>query len=176
MKGSLKDQLLQMGFPDTTKMATKKQKIKPKLLPIQDSSFDRGKILSMPFDESDGIVVKGGYQEHRKHFVVLGVSENDSIIGAFFINSIVNTNVKKTHKQLSGQFPLKQKDYPTILEYDSKLDCSDLIEVDKIKILSIGNEIGQLTTCDMDMVFLHIEESELISAKQKKRFGFEDKS
>jgi hypothetical protein len=130
----------------------------------------------MSFDESDGIVAKGGYTERTKYFVVLGVSASDSIIGSFFINSIVNTNVITTHEQLSGQFPLYQKDYPTVLSYDSKLDCSDLIEVDKIKILSKGSEIGQLTTSDLAMVTQHIEESELISPKEKKRFGFEDKS
>jgi len=165
----MRDQLSKLG-------AGTKTKIVPQKAPIDDNSFNRGKILTMPFDESDGIVLKDGYSERVKYFVVLGISMNDSVIGAFFINSIVNKNVISTHELLSSQFPLKQEDYSQLLDHDSTLDCSDLIEVSKIKILSRGAEIGKLTNEDLDMVIDHVEKSELISPKQKKRFGIKDKS
>lgn len=173
MKENISDQLKKLGL--ISKNVERKTKIIPEKLPINEDSFNRGKILTMPFEESDGIVTKG-YSDRIKYFIVLGVSNNDSIIGAFFINSNVNENVISTHELLSCQFPLKQKDYPKLLNHNSNLDCSDLIEVSKIKILSKGFEIGQLTDSDLSLVVDHVEKSEVITPKLKKKFGIEDKS
>lgn len=168
----MKDQLLKLGFADKQE----RQKVVPRKYKIKDTSFERGRILTMPFEESDGIVIKDGYKTRDKHFIVLGVSENDSIIGSFLINSDINGNIHFTRELIDCQFPLRQKDYPHILSYDSHLDCSEIFEVDKIKINQKGSEIGQLTDSDLNLVIDHIERTEVISAKEKRRFGFEDKS
>ncbi|GAB6011774.1 hypothetical protein [Viscerimonas tarda] len=174
MKESLAEQLgKRLNIPIVQQKKTRR---KPKETPITDNSFKVGNILKMSFDKSDGIVLKDGYEQRNKYFVVLGEIPNDCIVGAFFINSIINVNAINTKELLNCQFPLKEKDYPNILEYDSFLDCSDLLEISKIKIKNIGAEIGKLTESDKNLVIDHVEKSEVLTPKQKRRFGFEDKS
>jgi hypothetical protein len=154
---------------------TKKKK-RPQGIPIKDTSYQTGKILEMRLDESDGIVPKDGYESRRKYFVVLGEYKNDSVIGVFLINSDVNKNSINTKELIDCQFPLKEADYETILDYDSYLDCSEIMELSKIKINTLGAELGQLTDSDKGLVIDTIEKSEVIPPKQKRKFGFEDKS
>lgn len=143
---------------------------------ITSDSFQVGKILKMRLDEEDGIILKGGYIDRLKYFVVIGQVLNDGIIGAFLINSHINENIISTKTLLDCQFPLKKQDYPEILTRNSYLDCSDFFEISRIKILKLGCEIGQLTDADLTLVVQFIETTEVFSAKEKKRFGFEDKS
>ncbi|MBD8390375.1 hypothetical protein [Dysgonomonas sp. BGC7] len=155
---------------------TSKTNKKPKEAQITDKSFTKGKILKMAFDKSDGISIKGEYKHRNKYFVVLGEIPNDGIVGTFFINSEINENIINTKDLLDCQFPLKEKDYTQLLKYDSYLDCSELFEINKVKIKNIGVEIGSLTKRDNELVTEHIENSKVLTPKQKKKFGFEDKS
>lgn len=184
MKEGMKEQLEKL-FPKFSKSESEKEKKSkhapkkgknPRETPIKDTSFQTGKILKMRLDESDGIVPKDGYESRIKYFVVLGEYKHDSVIGVFLINSNVNKNSINTKELIDCQFPLKETDYETILAYDSYLDCSEIMELSKIKINTLGTELGQLTDSDIDLVVETIEKSEIISPKQKRKFGFEDKS
>lgn len=150
--------------------------MRPKADPINEESFEMGKILQMPLEESDGLVLKDGYKERVKYFVILGQISTDRIVGVFLINSHINKKIITTKELLDCQFPLKKNDYPNTLDYDSSLDCSDLFEISKIKIINKASEIGKLTDSDRDLVIDHIERSEVITPQQKRRFGIEDKS
>ena len=79
-------------------------------------------------------------------------------------------NVINTKTLLDCQFPLQKKDYD-FLHYNSYLDCSELFELDKIKILQKGMEAGELTSKDRIPVMEHLRYSEVISPKLKKRYN-----
>ena len=94
-------------------------------------SIQRGDILLSEFDGID----------HRKFFVVMGVSE-DKICGFFFINSNIHPAIFNKQDQLDLQYPLNHTDYP-FLKYDSFLCASSVIER-KISDISAGIQIGRL--------------------------------
>lgn len=81
-----------------------------------ESSIGRGDILLSEFDGID----------HRKYFVVMGVSEN-RLCGFFFINSNINPAIFNKQEQLDLQYPLMHRDYD-FLKYDSFLCASSVIE------------------------------------------------
>jgi hypothetical protein len=137
---------------------------------ISDQSFVVGKILKMAFDKSDGIVLKGGARDRDKFFVIIGIDANNSLIGAFLINSNINENIITTKELLDCQFPLRKGDYD-FLKYDSYLNCSQLFELSKIKIWARATDEGELTEPDKALVIEHIIHSEVIPIRQKKRFN-----
>lgn len=173
MRESIADQLSKI-FNRT--LPVSKPKKKPREHPITENSFKIGSILKMTLDKSDGIIPKDGYKTRRKYFVVLGEIKEDRIVGSFFINSDINANVQTTRELQDCQILLEEANYPAILDYDSYLDCSDIFELDKTKIEAIGSQIGQLLETDISRVTEHIEKTGVISPKQKKKFGFKDKS
>ena len=139
--------------------------------PITSNSFEVGKILKMNLNKDDGIIVKYPYSSNLKYFVVIGQVLDYGIVGAFLINSEVNPKTLEDY-----QFPLYEKDYPEVLEHNSFLNCSDLFELNKIKIINEGFEIGQLTKKDLELVIHTIETSEVLSTKDKKKYGFDNKN
>lgn len=176
MKEDMAEQLsriFQRPIPPNEK---RKEKISHEERPITDKSFNIGSVLKMKLDESDGLVLRDKYDTRRKYFVVLGEVIDDGIIGVFLINSDINKNVLNTKGLVDSQVTLTKDNYPKILDYDSLLDCSDILEINKNKIRDIGKQIGELKTSDKKIVIDTIEKSEIITPKQKKRLGFEDKS
>lgn len=94
-------------------------------------SIQRGDILLSEFDGID----------HRKFFVVMGVSE-DKVCGFFFINSNIHPAIFNKQDQLNLQYPLLHRDY-AFLKYDSFLCASSVIER---KITDISEGIQNQTT------------------------------
>jgi len=148
----------------------KNNKIKHNEKQITVDSLEVGKILKMRFYTDDGIVIDKAYESRLKYFVVIGQIINHGIVGAFLINSNINPKAL-----IDYQFPLFVKDYPDILKYNSYLDCSDIFELDKVKIIKSGLEIGKLTEKDLQLVIETIVTSEVLSLKDKKKYGFNDK-
>ena len=81
-----------------------------------EGSVSRGDILLSEFDGID----------HRKFFVVMGVSE-EQVCGFFFINSNIHPAIFNKQEQLNLQYPLSHRDYE-FLKYDSFLCASSVIE------------------------------------------------
>jgi len=135
--------------------------------PITYDSFEVGKILKMNLDRNDGIFLKRPIISKEKYFVVIGQIINDGIVGVFLINSEANIKAPQDY-----QFPLNAKDYPDILTHDSFLNCGQLFELDKIKIINEGIEIGRLIDRDLELVIHTVKTSEALSDKEKKKFGF----
>ena len=133
---------------------------------ITTDSFEIGKILKMNFDRTDGIIINHPFNNRLKYFVVIGQSLNEGIVGALLINSKISSKTLEDY-----QFPLHKKDYPDILKYNSFLDCCCLFELDKIKIVNKGFEIGKLIEKDLKMIIHTVKECEIISTKNKKKFG-----
>ena len=81
-----------------------------------EGSISRGDILLSEFDGID----------HRKFFVVMGVSE-EKVCGFFFINPNIHPAIFNKQEQLNLQYPLLHRDYE-FLKYDSFLCASSVIE------------------------------------------------
>ena len=126
-------------------------------------SIKRGDILLSEFAGID----------HRKFFVVMGVSE-DSICGFFFINSNIHPAIFNKQEQLDLQYPLRHIDYP-FLKYDSFLCASSVIER-KLSDISEGIKngttevIGRMKDEHITDVISMVRGSFVISERHKKMF------
>ena len=126
-------------------------------------SITRGDILLSEFDGID----------HRKFFVVMGVSE-EKVCGFFFINSNIHPAIFNKQEQLNLQYPLRHIDYP-FLKYDSFLNASSVIER-KISDISLGIRnkttyvIGRMKDEHVNDVVEMVKASKVISERHKKMF------
>ena len=128
-------------------------------------NIQRGDI---PLSEFDGI-------DHRKFFVVMGVSE-DKVCGFFFINSNINSAIFNKQEQLNLQYPLLHRDY-SFLKYDSFLCASSVIER---RVFDIAEGIHNNTTAIIGrMKEEHIADviemvlsSKVISERHKKLYFY----
>lgn len=128
-------------------------------------SIKRGDILLSEFDGID----------HRKFFVVMGVSE-EKICGFFFINSNVHPAIFNKQELLNLQYPLRHLDYP-FLKYDSFLNASSVIER-KLSDISEGirnrttSVIGRMKDEHVNDVLEMVRNSKVISERHKKMFFY----
>ena len=126
-------------------------------------SIQRGDILLSDFAGID----------HRKFFVVMGVSE-DKVCGFFFINSNIHPAIFNKQEQLNLQYPLRHQDYP-FLNYDSFLCASSVIER-KLSDISDGIKegtteiIGKMKDEHITDVLDMVRSSIVISERHKKMF------
>ena len=87
---------------------------------VISSEIKRGCILhSNDFDKID----------HGKFFAIIG-EDGDNVVGAFFINSKINSFIFSKPKMLNLQYLLSCRKY-TFLNYDSYLCCSKMITMNK---------------------------------------------
>lgn len=129
------------------------------------NSIGRGDILLSEFDGID----------HRKFFVVMGVSE-EKVCGFFFINSNIHPAIFNKQEQLDLQYPLSHRDY-TFLKYDSFLCASSVIER-SLKDISegISNKttvvIGHLKDEQISDVVEMVRGSKVISERHKRLYFY----
>ena len=100
---------------------------------VDMSSVKVGDIIYVSLNEEDGLILKDGYDSRRKYIVVIGFTPEGVAIGALLINSKIDSS-KRTEELLNCQYPLLVCNYRNILDYDSWLDCSDILELSKLKI------------------------------------------
>lgn len=135
------------------------------------SSVKIGDIIYVPLDESDGLVLKDGYNTRKKYIVIVGFTSEGVAIGALLINLKIDPS-KRTQELLECQYPLLHRYYPTILDYDSWLDCSDIFELSGIKITRKNGLLkGCLTDDDRKRVMAFLKETDVIDNITKRRFG-----
>ena len=128
-------------------------------------NIQRGDILLSEFDGID----------HRKFFVVMGVSE-ERVCGFFFINSNIHPAIFNKQEQLNLQYPLLHRDYD-FLKYDSFLCASRVIER---RVADISEGIRNRTTLVIDRmkekhindVLKMVRESKVISERHKKLYFY----
>lgn len=136
-------------------------------LPISliEKSIGRGDILLSEFDGID----------HRKFFVVMGVSE-DKVCGFFFINSNIHPAIFNKQEQLNLQYPLLHRDYE-FLKYDSFLSASNVIER-KLSDISEGIKngtttvIGKMKEEHVTDVVEMVRASKVISDRHKRMYFY----
>lgn len=128
-------------------------------------SVGRGDILLSEFDGID----------HRKFFVVMGVSE-DKVCGFFFINSNIHPAIFNKQEQLNLQYPMMHRDYE-FLKYDSFLNASSVIER-KLSEISEGIKngttmvIGKMKEEHVTDVVEMVRASKVISDRHKRIFFY----
>lgn len=130
-----------------------------------------GDIIEMEMDAKDGLTLNDGYDTRRKFVVIVGKTSNGDIFGAYLINSRIDFR-KRNEEMMKYQYPMLQKNYPEMLEYDSWLDCTDLFDLKKRKIVARkAKHISHLTGEDEINIKEIMLNSELITEKTKKKLG-----
>lgn len=138
---------------------------------VDMTSVKVGDIIYIPLDESDGLTLKNGYTTRRKYIVIIGFTTDGIAIGALLINSNVNP-LKRSAELRECQYPLLHRHYPTILDYDCWLDCSDIFELSGLKITQKNGLLkGCLTDDDKERVMAFLKETDVIDNFTKRRFG-----
>ena len=112
--------------------------------------------------------------DHGKFFAVVGEDGND-LIGAFFINSEINTNVIRTTEQHDLQIPLTNTRYPFLSKQRSFLNCADLVRINKARLsehIDSGNVTfkAQLEELDIDYIMNKLRASDLYTKAEKETF------
>ena len=139
---------------------------------VDMSSVKIGDIIYVPLDEEDGLILKNGYDDRKKYIVIIGFTPEGVAIGALLINSEIDFSKKRSEELLNSQYPLLVRNYRSILDYDSWLDCSDIFELSKLKITEKDGKLkGCLTPEDRERVMEFLKETEVFDNATKKRYG-----
>ena len=143
----------------------KRKKVYPAISEVQ---LCKGTIAYLPLGSEEGLIVTGGYKYRNKYIVIVGITENEFVVGSL----LINTKAHDVTPELGAcQFPLEQKDYPEILDYKSWLDCSQLFRIEKNKMLRHAQFCGSITEKDSSLLFSYLHESTMLSNREKKEFG-----
>lgn len=130
-----------------------------------EGRIGRGDILLSEFDGID----------HRKFFVVMGVSE-EKVCGFFFINSNIHPAIFNKQEQLNLQYPMSHHDYE-FLKYDSFLCASSVIER-RLQDISDGIRnrttqiVGRMKEEHIQDVVEMVKASKVISERHKKLYFY----
>ena len=139
---------------------------------VDMSSVKIGDIIYVPMDEEDGLILKNGYDDRKKYIVIIGFTPEGVAIGALLINSEIDSSKKRSEELLNCQYPLLARNYSSILDYDSWLDCSDIFELSKLKITEKDGKLkGCLTPEDRERVIEFLKETDVFDNATKKRYG-----
>lgn len=135
------------------------------------SSVKIGDIIYVPLDEEDGLILKDGYDKRNKYIVIIGFTAEGVAIGTLLINSEIDPS-KRSQELLNCQYPLLARNYRSILDYDSWLDCSDIFELSKLKITEKNGKLkGCLIPEDRERVIEFLKETDVFDNATKKRYG-----
>lgn len=168
MKESMKDQLSRLTGESESAQGNQQRQVRRQFPSVTGAQLVKGSVIYCPLSEDEGLIVTGGYDERKKFFTIIGIAADDAIIGSL----LINTNPNDSTPQLGAcQFPLKASDYPSILDYDSWLDCSQIFRVPRQKILSKGGYCGKVIDRDWTLVEQFIKETDVLSNAEKREFG-----
>ncbi|MBQ8969081.1 MAG: hypothetical protein IJ064_05055 [Bacteroidaceae bacterium] len=132
------------------------------------SDMNVGDIVYQCMDRNDGLTLKGDYNTRNKYFVIVGKKSNGDAIGLCLINSDLDFYKENPNRQ-RFQYILKQADYPAILKKDSRLDCTELVEMKTRKSIAVKAEVvGHLTAHDESKVLPLVASSDYVGEHQKK--------
>lgn len=138
---------------------------------VDMSSIKIGDIIYVPLDEGDGLTLKDGYEDRNKYIVIIGFTPEGIAIGALLINSEIDPS-KRSEELLNCQYPLLVRNYRSILDYDSWLDCSDIFELSKSKITEKNGKLkGCLISEDKERVMQFLKDTDVFDNATKKRYG-----
>ena len=132
-----------------------------------------GDIVYVELDRNDGLVLNNGYPTRLKYIVVAGSKSNRKEIGVVLVNTA--NDYSDDPDWQSEQYLLRQSDYPSVLDYDSWLDCTDVKELLARKIKSKkGVVMGHLNDTDLNNVMSIINGSSFVDNHIKKVYGISE--
>ncbi|ELX67806.1 hypothetical protein HMPREF0662_00880 [Prevotella nigrescens F0103] len=148
-----------------------KDKLKEKNYIKSSKDLQIGDIFEMDMDANDGLTLTNDYSTRLKYVVVIGITSKGDAYGTFLINSEIDFS-KQNELMMRYQYPLLKKNYPELLKYDSFLDCTDLFDLKRKKIVARkASKSGALTKEDCDNIRKLVCDSELLSDHDKQKFG-----
>ncbi len=92
------------------------------------NQLKEGNVFAIKLNNKDHGIDCQGHPDRRKFCIVLGKRNDDLIVAIALINSEINANVDQEVKDL--HIDISQNEYP-FLDYDSKIDASKFIEIQK---------------------------------------------
>lgn len=128
-----------------------------------------GDVIYYDMDKADGIIPTPGFDSRLKYVVVSGSKSNGKEICAVLINS--DNDYSAAADWQKEQLPILSDDYPTFLDHDSWIDCTDLKKIKVTKLKSKRAEKrGHLKQDDIDKVLKHLRENDFIDEHSRKVF------
>lgn len=135
---------------------------------MKSEDLKAGTVVYMPLTRQDGLFIDSKYQTRKKYFVIIGITDEGDVIGSVLINTkptIYSEEIAKC------QYLLLKRNYSTIIDYDSWIDCSEIFVFERNRIIDQGEKHGNINSEDLDIILNIIRITPLISNKTKKRFG-----
>lgn len=135
-------------------------------------NVNKGDIFRMNLTPKEGVIPKHKEDVDRdKYFIVIGKTDNNSLIGFVLINTSINNGLEQKLKDL--HYPISGSKYP-FLGKNRFVCCSELKEITEknfIERYDTNGRFGTLDNEDMQLVIGALKESPLVTPKQLKRYG-----
>ena len=131
-----------------------------------------GSIYRINLDEKDDVTPKDGLDFRPKFFIVIGSAEYGYYVAYVLINKSINAKYLYTKALLNHQYPLRVKDYPAIFNIGpSYANLARIREMEKERLLHGASYQGKLTEKDFALIMETLRNSDVITMKEKKRYG-----
>lgn len=130
-----------------------------------------GDVYRMELTPQEGVKPKNdGDVSRNKYFVVMGVTEDGSLIGFVLINSEINPNISPRAR--AGHYKIYASDY-SFLQKDRYVCCSDLKEIHTTDFFQRfkSGAVGTIKPAHLDAIRGIIAMSADVSAKVLKGYG-----
>ena len=152
------------------KLADLKENLKAASLVQSADDLKVGTIIYVEMDKKDGLVLNEGYPTRLKYVVVAGSKSDRKEVCAVLVNTDADYSDAPDWK--AEQYPLLQKNYPGVLDYDSWLDCTDPKTLTVRKLKAKKAEVkGCLIADDLKAVMTKLKNSDFIDPRTKKVYG-----
>jgi len=152
------------------KLADLKENLKAASLVQSADDLKVGNIIYVEMDKNDGLVLSEGYPTRLKYVVVAGSKSDRKEVCAVLVNTDADYSDAPDWK--AEQYPLLQKNYPGVLDYDSWLDCTDPKTLTVRKLKAKKAEVkGCLIADDLKAVMTKLKNSDFIDPRTKKVYG-----
>lgn len=131
-----------------------------------------GSVYRMKLNQEDGVIPKKGDNSRNKYFIVLGIDEENNVIGHVLINSNLNSALPQTLRDL--QYPLSCEDYAFLQGQSRYVDCSDLKKMTKTRFYHLYKGVyGEVNEEEIELIKGALKDAKTISPKDLKRFGIQ---
>lgn len=152
------------------KLADLKKSIDETSLVKSAADLAVGTVVYVEMDKNDGLTLTGGYTTRLKYVVVAGAKSDQKEVCAVLVNT--DADFSDDPDWRADQYPLLQRNYPGILDYDSWLDCTAPKPLTVRKLKAKKAEVkGRLTDDDLKAVMSKLKNSDFIDAHMKKVYG-----
>lgn len=135
-------------------------------------NINKGDVFKMRLTPKEGITPKNkGDNDRDKYFIIVGKTENGSLIGFVVINTNINTHISEELKDL--HYPINASKYP-FLEKNRFVCCAELKEITSENFINRyegEGRYGKLANDDLELIIGALRSSPLVTPKQLKRYG-----